>query len=67
MDTNSSEDWLDDSLQIHPKQGHLQISEVEYSRLAEQFHTTGYREGIHKGKTLTTQEGFDTGFAAGAQ
>ncbi|KAH9448779.1 hypothetical protein Pst134EA_028076 [Puccinia striiformis f. sp. tritici] len=67
MDTYSPEDWLDESLQISPEQGHLQISEVEYTRLAEQFHTTGYREGIHKGKEITTQEGFNHGFAAGAQ
>ncbi|KAH9448828.1 hypothetical protein Pst134EA_028123 [Puccinia striiformis f. sp. tritici] len=67
MNTYSLEDWLDESLQIPPEQGHLQISEVEYTRLAEQFHTTGYREGIHKGKEITTQEGFDNGFAAGAQ
>ncbi|OAV96902.1 hypothetical protein PTTG_26182 [Puccinia triticina 1-1 BBBD Race 1] len=63
----SSEDWLEESLQVPQHQGHQQISEVEYTRLAEQFHTTGYREGIHKGKDAAIQEGFNNGFAAGAQ
>lgn len=66
-ETASPDDWLDDSLQTQPQQGHRQISEVEYSRLAEQFHTTGYREGIHRGKDQAIQEGFNHGFAAGAQ
>ncbi|KAA1098047.1 hypothetical protein PGT21_026189 [Puccinia graminis f. sp. tritici] len=67
MESVSSEDWLEESLQVPQHQGHQQISEVEYTRLAEQFHTTGYREGIHKGKELAIQEGFNHGFAAGAQ
>ncbi|PLW05779.1 hypothetical protein PCANC_26727 [Puccinia coronata f. sp. avenae] len=62
-----SDDWLEDSLQIPYHQGHQHISEVEYTRLAEQFHTTGYREGIQKGKDQATQQGFNDGFAAGAQ
>ncbi|KAF5391968.1 hypothetical protein D9757_003283 [Collybiopsis confluens] len=36
---------------------------AEWSRISEEFTTSGYREGITAGKESALQEGFDSGFA----
>lgn len=58
----AEEEWLQEPHQDATRQ----ISEVEYTRLSERFHTTGYREGIQRGKELSLQEGFDEGYSNGA-
>ncbi|KAK7468955.1 hypothetical protein VKT23_003454 [Stygiomarasmius scandens] len=37
--------------------------EAEWSKMSNEFTTTGYREGITAGKESALQEGFDSGFA----
>ncbi|MBW0477458.1 hypothetical protein O181_017173 [Austropuccinia psidii MF-1] len=63
---NGNDDWLEGGDVDEVDSSSYQVANVEFSRLAQQFHTVGYREGIEKGKSTNLQEGFNQGFQTGA-